>query len=431
MKKYSNCIDMMEVLERIGPLDRTLSNIGTDKALNILLEYMPEAKIVGFPSGQKIWGWEVPKRWNVVKAQIKSNGVVLVDFEWHPLHLLNYSIPFSGTINKEDLFEHLYSDPYNPDSIPFVFSFYEPKWGFCIPHSWREKFIYESYDIEINCSFDDGNMNVLEYFLPGDSEETIIFCNNICHPTQANDSLTGLVAAMDMMARLKSKKNRKYSYLFLVVPETIGSIAYLANNQDIIAKAKCGIVSEMLGTNGPIVAQQTQKGNSYLDFIMKQALLEQDEEHKVVDFLKSAGNDEKVLDSPGVGIPTISLTRYPYTEYHSSADNVGLISEERLKEARDVLQRIVDYLEKDYIPKLTYPGPVFLSGNGLYPDWRNDAQLEQHWLSFMDVMYSIDNESSVVHCAMKKNIPLEHFFYWLDAFIDKGLAKSSTYIWNK
>jgi len=422
-----NIIDMMEVLNRIAPLNRTLASKDTDLALQIVQEYLPGSEIKGFTCGSKVWTWQVPMRWEVTKATISANGIVLVDYDWHALHLLNYSQPFSGTVTKEELLKHLHSDPSHPDQIPFVFSFYESKWGFCIPHSWKEKFTYDFYDIEIATQFEQGNMNVLEYFLPGESDETIILCNDICHPTQANDSLTGLVTAMNIMSELRNKPKRKYSYLFLAVPETIGSIAYLANNPDVIKNGVFGIVCEMLGTQGALVGQES-RNSAYLNFIMQQALKESKLTHSTVPFLKSVGNDEKSLDVQGVDIPTISITRYPYKEYHSSADNIDLICPERLNEAKNVIWGIINYLEKDYCINMNHPGPVFLSGYDLYPDWRSDAKLEQYWLSFIDVMYGINSEQSIIELAQKNNIPIENFFYWTDAFHEKKLATKSPYI---
>jgi len=430
MKSNKNTIDMMEVLQKIAPLNRTLASKETDQALKVVQEYLPGSTIKGFTCGSKVWTWQIPMRWEVTKATIIADGKVLVDFDWHVLHLVNYSQSFSGTISKEELLEHLHSDPKHPEQIPFVFSFYEPKWGFCIPHSWMEKFTYDSYDIEIETEFEQGDMNVLEYFLPGESQETIIFCNDICHPSQANDSLTGLVAAMNIMSELKKRTKRKYSYLFLAVPETIGSIAYLANNPDVIKNGIYGIVCEMLGTDGPLVGQQS-RSNDYLNFIMQQVLNESGLIYSTVPFLKSVGNDEKSLDVQGVDIPTISITRYPYKEYHSSADNIDLICSKKLNEAKDIILGVVDYLEKDYCIQMNHPGPVFLSGYDLYPDWRSDPKLEQYWLSFIDVMYGINDKQSIIELALLNEIPIENFFYWTDAFCLKNLASQKPHVINK
>ena len=237
--------------------------------------------------------------------------------------------------------------------------------------------------------------------------------------------------AVDIAKRLLERKNPKYSYLIMVVPETIGSIAFLAKHPEIIIKSVGGFFSEMLGTDGPLVGQRTRQGESYWDKILEDVLSNSDLPHKIVNFLKSASNDEKVLDSPGVDIPTFSLTRYPYLEYHSSDDNIDLIDINRLREGRDLLQGVIDVAEKDYIPVLKQPGPIFLSGHDLYPNWRDDPSLLPIWQSFIDVMYSIDGVHSVVQLAYMRKIPVSHFFYWTDAFYEKGLLTKQLFVLNR
>ncbi|MGA3207401.1 MAG: DUF4910 domain-containing protein [Syntrophales bacterium] len=421
MKRYEDQIDMMQLLEAIVPLKRTLASNDTDKALKTIADYLPGSIIEGFPCGSKAWTWVIPKRWELDRAVIRAGSKKLVDASWHPLHVMNYSKPFQGTVNRDELLKHLYTNPDRPDAIPFKYSYYKNDWGFCVPHSWLDMFIYERYEIEIDSRFEEGEMNTLSFFLKGECAETFILCSDICHPMQANDPLSGVAVTVDIMNRLRSMKRRKYSYLLLVVPETIGSIAYLANHQDIIPKTVGGFFCEMLGTNGPLVGQYTRKGSSYWDKIMDLVLDESGLIHKTVPFMKSASNDEKVLDSPGVDIPTLSLTRMPYPEYHTSDDNINLINIDRLREARNVVQEIIDISEKDYIPVLNQPGPIFLSGYDLYPDWENNPSLLSIMETFLAVMYGIDGMHSVVELSKNYQVPLSEVFYWTEAFYNKGL----------
>lgn len=428
MKRYQDQVDMMALLGEIAPLARTLASNDTDKALRILAGFLPGALIEGFPSGSAAWSWTIPHRWEVSSATIKANGETLVDVAWNPLHVINYSQPFKGTVEREELLKHLRTLPERPQAIPFSFSFYEPIWGFSIPHEWLSRFTSDTYEVEINSRFEDGNLNTLSLFIPGESKETFVICSNICHPVQVNDSLTGVAVAVDIATRLLARKCRKYSYLVMVVPETIGSIAFLANHPEIIKASVGGFFSEMLGTDGPLVGQRTRQRESYWDKLLEDVLASSNLPHKMVNFLKSAGNDEKVLDSPGVDIPTFSLTRYPYPEYHTSDDNINLIDIDRLREGRDVLQGVIDFAEGDYIPVLNQPGPVFLSGHDLYPNWRDDPSLLPIWQSFIDVMYSIDGVHSVVELAAMRQIPMSHFFYWTDAFAEKGLLTKRPFV---
>ncbi len=427
MTQYPDEIDMMELLARLAPLKRTLACADTDEALRIVKEHLPGAAIEGFACGSGAWSWTLPQRWEIGRATVRSNGETLIDSEWNALHVVNYSQPFRATVGRDELLKHLHSDPERPESIPFRFAFYNRDWGFCIPHAWRERFTADSYDVEITSRFEGGTLNVLTYFLAGESQETFLICADVCHPLQVNDSLTGLAVAVDILKRLSLRSHRKYSYLLLVVPETIGSLAYLANHPEAISTTVGACFTEMLGTPGPLVAQRTRKGVTYWDGLLAAVLKASGLPHKIVPFLKSAANDEKVLDSPGVEIPTFSITRYPYPEYHTSDDNLALIDVERLREARDVLQAIIDWAEVDFVPVLNQPGPIFLSGHGLHPDWRADSSLLPIWNSFIDVMYSIDNRTSFVQLAIEKDIALTHFRYWVDAFANKGLLTANPY----
>ena len=419
---------MMDLLRKIAPLNRTLACKATDEALSILTDYLPGSKIEGYKTSSRVWSWDIPKRWELTRATIKrKSGEILVDSDCHHLHVMNYSIPFSGTVSHDELMAHIRTSKERPEAIPFHFNFYEEKWGFCVPDVWLNKFQDDEYLVEIDSQLEDGMFNVLSKFLPGELEETFILCANICHPTQANDSLTGLVAAVEIIKNLEKRTQRKYSYLLLVVPETIGSVAYLANNPEIIKVSVGAFFSEMLGTSGNLVGQKTRKGDTYWDKLLELALAESGLNYKTVPFMKSASNDEKVLDSPGVDIPTFSLTRYPYAEYHTSDDNVDLINEEKIKESIKVLQRVIDLAEEDYTPVLNQPGPIFLSGNGLFPDWRANPELIPYWNSFIEVMYSLDGNSSLVTLAFDKSIPLSHLQYWLDAFQSKGLLNKEPY----
>lgn len=427
MNAYTDQIDMMELLGRMAPLKRTLACADTDSALQVIREYLPAASIEGYPCGSKAWSWTLPSRWELVRATVRAEGRTLIDTAWNALHVVNYSQSFSGTVSRDELFAHLHSDPQRPQSIPFRFAFYHRDWGFCMPHAWRDRFTADEYQVEIEAHHEDGALNVLAYLLPGATDETFVLCANVCHPLQVNDSLTGLAAAVDIMKRLEARPKRKYSYLLLVVPETIGSIAYLANHPEVIVRSVGGCFTEMLGTPGPLVAQRTRKGDTYWDRLLAAVLRESGHAHQIVPFLKSAANDEKVLDSPGVDIPTFSVTRYPYAEYHSSDDCLELIDIARLREGRDIVQQVIDWAEADVVPVLNQPGPIFLSGHALHPDWRANPELLPVWHSFLDVMYSIDNTRSLVEIATEKQIPLAHYRYWVEAFAEKGLLTPRPY----
>lgn len=430
-KKYTDELDFIELLKSLAPLERTLANNATDKAFKIIQNILPDSKIEGYPTGKQVWTWKIPPRWEYEKATLSLNGKILVDVKEHPLYLLNYSDSFTGKVSLTELNKHLFTDQKNPTAIPFSFKFYEKDWGFSVPHQLKTSLKEGMYDVDIKTNFINGNFNVLTDFLKGEKEETIILCANICHPTQVNDSLSGIPVLIDIFKRLKKLPNRKYSYRLMIVPETIGSITYLSHHPEIIKNSVGGIFAEMLGNKEELVAQNSRNPNSFINFLFKEALQINGYKHKIVPFLKSAANDEKVIDSPGVDIPCISLTRYPYPEYHTNNDNINLMNLDRLREGRDILQTVIDLLEFDFVPKLKYPGPIFLSGYDLYPNWREKPELKAYWDSFIDIMYAFEENLSLCKMANKIDCPLEHVIYWIDRFHSKGLLSKKEFILQK
>jgi aminopeptidase-like protein len=417
----TDAVDMMALLRDLAPLHRTLACTDTDRSFRILAEVVPGAIIESYPTGSAAWTWTIPQRWELRRATIRDGARILVDSDEHHLHCVNYSQPFRGRVSREELLRHIRTNPERPSAIPFAFAFYQDTWGFCVPHERLGEFTAEAYDVEIDCHFENGDFNVLTALAPGRHEEEFILCANICHPTQVNDSLTGLAAAVDVFVRLAARSERKYSYRLLVVPETIGSLAYLSRHPEVIERAVGGFFCEMLGTGGEFVLQATRLGNTYWDHLAAEALRVTGHPYRRAGFMKSAANDEKCLDSPGVDIPTVSVTRYPFPEYHTSDDCLGLIDPAMQREGRDVLQAMVDLAESDYVPVLNQPGPIFLSGHGLYPDLRSDPSLEGIMNAFYDVMYALDGTASVCELANRLGRPVWEVAYWTDAFASKGL----------
>ena len=200
---------------------------------------------------------------------------------------------------------------------------------------------------------------------------------HLCHPAMVNDDLTGVAVLVDIAKELSERSNH-YTYKFLLVPETIGSVAYLSQNEDVIPKLKCGIFLEMLGNNNIHALQLTRQGNTRLDRIARYVLKQKLTNFREGPFRKIIGNDEMVFNGPGVNVSMISISRFPYPEYHTSDDNPGIISEENLIESKNLILEILNIIDNDYIPKREFKGPVFLSGYGLWVDWRVNQKLHHN-----------------------------------------------------
>jgi len=425
--------EVMDLLKRLTPLSRTLVHPDNDLALKIIGDALGKGlSISSYPSGQKVWTWRIPNEWQLQESKIEDakTGELLWDGTSHPLATVNYSLSFSGELTAKELAPHLYSAQDRPNAIPFVFRFYNRDWGFCLPESIRNKIL--QYDrLRVNIIADElpGSLKIGTLTLPGASEKEFIICTNICHPSIANDSISGAAVALALVKYLRQKSSLKYTYRFLWLPETIGSVAYLANNEDVIERAIGGLFLEMLGNENSLCLQFSRSGNSYWDKVAKSTLVDMGCEFRTAAFLQSASNDEKVFDSPGVDIPMISITRFPYPEYHTSDDNIDLISCHKIKEAIDFMCLFLDRVESDYIPNYLTRGPVCLAENGLYPDWYRNPEKKDQWEAFLKIMYSLDGKRSVEVLANDLCMPVNLVHFWFNSFIEKGFIKKSQLKW--
>ena len=424
--------DVMTLLRDLTPLSRTLVHPDNDRALKIISKVVGGVDVEGYPSGKSVWTWRIPNQWQLVESRIEDaqTGELLWDGTCHPLATVNYSLPFSGKLTAEELTPHLHSVPHRPNALPFVFRFYNRDWGFCLPASLRASIQKHPYlNVKIVTDERPGQLKVGVLTIPGKSSKEFIVCTNICHPGTANDSISGACAALALVRHLKRRGELNYTYRFLWLPETIGSVAYFANNEDVIDRAIGGLFIEMLGNENSLCLQHSRKGTTYWDHLAKASLMDSGLEFRVAEFLKSAPNDEKVMDSPGVNIPTISITRYPYPEYHTSDDNVDLISPKKMEESIDFLCAFLDRIEEDYVPIYKMRGPVCLAEHGLYPDWYLNPQLKGQWDAFLKVMYAFDNVRSVESLACELQLPIDILRYWCSAFEDKKFIEKGPLMW--
>lgn len=398
---------------------RDIISDGYDEALNYISKIIP-IRIHRIPSGTKCWTWTVPEKWSVKEAYIEDlEGNRLLDLKEHPLHIISYSLPIDKVVAKEELMSHLRTKPERPDAIPFEFQYYERDWVFCIQHSRLKDFTKDKYRVFIDSKFEKGELKVGDCTIEGKSRETIVLVSHLCHPAQANDDLTGVAALVEIAKELSKKKNH-YTYKLLFVPETIGSLAYLSQNEKLIPKLKCGIFLEMLGNDNIHALQLTRQGNTRLDRIARYVMRRNLANHREGPFRKVVNNDEMVFNGPGVDIPMISVSRFPYPEYHTSDDNLNIISEEKINESKDVVLGIIDILENDYIPKRIFKGPVFLSRYGLWVDWRVNKKLNEN---IEQIMLRLEGDKSIFDTAEELGMEFNEVLNYANKFFDNGLIE--------
>lgn len=410
---------MMKLINDLWIKRRDIISNGFDESLEYISKLIP-LKIHKFPSGTKCWTWIIPEKWSVKDAYIDDlNGNRILDLKDHPLHVISYSLPIDKIVTKEELMKHLHTNPKRPDSVPFEFKYYERDWGFCIQHNRLKEFTRDKYKVFIDSKFEKGNLKVGDYTIKGKTDEIIVLVAHLCHPTQANDDLTGVAVLVDI-AKEMSKRSNHYTYKFLLVPETIGSIAYLSQNESIIPKIKYGIFLEMLGNNNIHSLQLTRQGNTRLDRIARYVMKRKLENFREGPFRKIVGNDEMVFNGPGVNIPMISISRFPYPEYHTSDDNPAIIAEEKLMESKNLILEIVNILDKDYIPQRQFKGPIFLSGYGLWVDWRINKKLNEN---IEQIMLNIEGDKSIFDIAEKLDIEFYDVLNYVNKFLENGLVR--------
>ena len=417
----------MNLLEEVWFLRRDIVSEGHEKALRRLAQILP-FDIEGYPSGTEAWTWIIPPRWSVGQAWVKAGGRTLINVADHPLHVLSYSQPISGTISRDELLAHLHTRPDQPAAIPFEFSYYQPKWGFCVQQDRLDEFTADEYEVFIDSRFEQGELEMGVLHLPGETEEEVVLMAHLCHPCMANDDLAGVVVLMGVAQALMNKPKRRFSYRFLVGPETIGPIAYLSRHEDLIPNMRHGLFLEMLGNDDALSLQHSLQGDAAMDRALLLALRSTGNAFREGCFREVIANDERVLNGPGVNVPTCSLSRsaywgrgeMPYPQYHTSADSPGIINAERLEESRDVVLSALDILEKNYTPRRRFMGPVFLSRYGLWVDWREDRQLNAKQ---EEVMRLLEGDLDLLAIAHRLELDFGILKAWLDKFAAHGLLE--------
>ena len=408
---------MMKLIRDLWMENRSLVNDGYDEALKYISNII-DLKIHEIPSGTECWTWVVPEKWVINEAYIMCGERKIIDFKEHPLHVLSYSLPVDKEVSKEELLKHLHWREDRPNAIPFEFKYYERDWGFCIQHSRLKELTEDKYKVFIDSKFEKGTLKVGDFTIKGETDETVVLIAHLCHPAQVNDDLAGVAVLVDI-AKEVSKGHHHYTYKLLLVPETIGSVAYLSQNEDIIPRLKCGIFLEMPGNDNILALQLTRQGNTRLDRLARYVMKRNLSDFREGAFRQVVGNDEMVFNGPGVNVPMISISRYPYPEYHTSDDNPGIITEERLVETKELILKTINILDRDYIPQRTFKGPVFLSRYGLWVDWRVDPELNNN---LELIMLSLEGDESIFDIAEKLDMDFDVVYDYVNKFLDKGLV---------
>ncbi len=391
--------EIEKYFDRLWPINRSLTGNGNRQTLSILGE-IADLEIFETPSGTPCFDWNVPPEWNVREAWVKdASGNKIIDFGLNNLHLLGYSEPFNGKLHFNELKAHLYSKPEMPHVIPYLTSYYKRRWGFCISHNQLLNLNPNAeYEVYIDSNLNEaGSMTWGEAVLPGKSEKEIFFSTYICHPSMASDVLSGMLCTAFLYRELKKNPDHHYTYRFLFIPETIGSINYLSQRHDALKKNMlAGYVLTCLGDDGAYTYKRSRMGNSIADR-MAERLLKNENVDCIIENFWPGGSDERQFCSPGFNLPVGSLmrTRYEvFPQYHTSDDNKNYISFEAMEAGVNMYMKLVNLFETN---------PVFISTNphcepqlgkrGLYPT----LGAQQKYPEYIDAMMWLLNLADGTH----------------------------------
>ena len=431
MKPYTS---LKSILTEFFPLHRTLASDDHDRTLEIVGSYMPDPSnytIETYTPLTSVWTWKVPERYVVYEAFLETEeGERIVDFKHNPLHIVSYSLPVDQVLSFEDLQPHLYFNEKRPHAVPWIFKYYQRDWGFCLPKNTFDKLPRDKkYHAVIRSDFitdPQPGFKVATAVLHPEGGATpeageFLVQAHTCHPMQANDDGAGVVSAIDLARRLVERPlpAGSMSVRFWFGPETIGTIAWLANNESLIPNLRGGIFLEMTGNRNRIAWHHTRQHNHLLDRVTAYQL--QSTDHEERDFASAPANDERVLNGPGVNVPCISLNRFPYEEYHTSDDNLDIVDEDMLVEAANIAEQIIRIYTSNYVPKRTFRGPVFLSGHGLWVDWRENWALNR---AIEKIMMRFEGEHTVFDIGEQVGLDYWTVREYVEKFRMKGLVIS-------
>ena len=418
--------EMYHLMTELFGICRSITGNGVRKSLNMIKKYV-DLEIHEVKSGTKVYDWIIPKEWNINDAYvIDPDGKKIIDFKSSNLHVVSYSIPVNKKMSLAELKPHLHTLPDQPDVIPYLTSYYNENWGFCISHKEFLKLKEGEYQVFIDSTLNEGSLTYGEYYLKGNNkEETLISCY-ICHPSMCNDNLSGVVI-VTMLAHYLKNINLNHSIRFLFIPETIGSITWLSLNEKKLSNIKHGLVVTCAGDQGISTYKKSRRGNTTIDKTVEYVLKKSGQSYSIMDFFPT-GSDERQFCSPYFNLPVGSLMRTMYgnfKEYHTSADNLDFVKKEALFDTYLKYLKIIFILENNKIyTNLNPKCEPQLGKRGLYRDIGGQKITKDTENAIFWVLNLCDGTNSLLDIAERSKIDFEILLEAAQKLENKGLLKS-------
>jgi len=426
MDTYNIGKQIYDLAADLFPICRSITGEGVRRTLKSLKEIVPQLQMHEVPSGTEVFDWTVPKEWNIRDAYIEDlDGNRIISFSDSNLHVVGYSTPIDKTVTWEELLEMIYTQPDQPDVIPYVTSYYKERSGFCMSENQKNSLNKDKYRIFIDSELKDGSLTYGEILIPGKSKEEIFLSTYICHPSMANNELSGPCVAIHLAKWLLEQPHR-YSYRIVFVPETIGSITYLNFNLDEMkSKMIAGFNISCVGDDRAYSYIPSRYGGTLADRVAKNVLRFHVSDFKTYSFL-DRGSDERQYNAPGVDLPVCLICRSKfeeYPEYHTSADNLDMISPEGLSGAFDVYCKCIRALEENYIYKIKTLCEPQLGKHGLFPSLLQKSQYNTV-KAMKDFVAYADGTNDLIAISDIVNVSVEELTKIAGSLEENGLLET-------
>ena len=409
--------EMYDFVCKIFPYCRSLTGEGVRQTLNDLREFItqgggPELQVFEVPSGTKAFDWTVPREWKIREAYIEDEaGNHIIDMKNNNLHVLGYSISIDKWVSLDELKENIYTQPDQPDCIPYVTSYYKERFGFCMSENMKNSLPEGKYHMYIDSELFDGVLNYAEIVIPGETDEEVFFSTYFCHPSMANNECSGPALSGELVKYVMSLPQRRYTYRFIYVPETIGSITYLSQGEHLSKLQKnmvAGFNLSCVGDNRDYSIVESRHADTFADRVLKNVLhYHTDNKYSTYSFLKR-GSDERQYNAPGVDLPVVGFCRSKfgeYPEYHTSADDLSLVSPEGLQGAYDVMTQVIDALEMNQRYQVQVLCEPQLGKRGLYPTTSQKGSYDKV-KAMVDFIAYADGKIDLIDISNKILVPI-------------------------
>jgi aminopeptidase-like protein len=399
--------ELFELVAELYPICRSITGDGVRRTLEIVGREI-DLEVHEVPSGTEVFDWTVPREWNIRDAWVaNAAGERVIDFHASNLHVMSYSVPVRATMPLAELKPHLFTLPEHPDWVPYRTSYYQESWGFCASQRLLDSLPDGDYEVCVDATLADGHLTYGEHVVPGETDEEVLVTCHVCHPSLANDNLSGIAVALQL-ARLLGGTRSRYTHRFLFIPGTIGSITWLARNQDRVGRIRHGLVLACVGDPGRLTYKRSRRGDAEIDRAMAHVLASSGRPHDLEDFAPY-GYDERQFCSPGFNLPVGCLSRTPYArypQYHTSADDLRLVRPEHLQDSLEACWEVLRVLDGNHrYLNLNPKCEPQLGRRGLYGSIGGRSDAEERQMAMLWVLNLSDGGHSLLDVADRAGLP--------------------------